>query len=124
MARDQTRYVCQSCGAVHPKWGGKCEDCGAWNTLAEEAVRTTPKGLGGAKGKLSFVALEGAHETPPRRVSGLVEFDRACGGGLVAGSALLVGGDPGIGKSTLLLQVAAALAQGKGGQKIDCAYVS
>ncbi len=71
MARDQTRYVCQSCGAVHPKWGGKCEDCGAWNTLIEEAVRTAPKGLGGSKGKLSFVSLEGAHVSPPRRISGM-----------------------------------------------------
>jgi DNA repair protein RadA/Sms len=124
MARDQSKYVCQACGSVHPKWNGKCDDCGGWNTLVEEAVRTTPKGLGGAKGKLAFVGLEGAQDAPPRRLSGLPEFDRACGGGLVAGSALLVGGDPGIGKSTLLLQVAAALAQGKGGQKLDCAYVS
>ena len=82
------------------------------------------QGVGGGRGKLAFVGLEGAQDAPPRRLSGLAEFDRACGGGLVAGSALLVGGDPGIGKSTLLLQVAAALAQGKGGQKLDCAYVS
>jgi DNA repair protein RadA/Sms len=124
MARDQIRHVCQQCGAVHPKWSGKCEACGGWNTLVEEAVRTAPKGLGGARGRLAFVGLEGAQDAPPRRLSGLAEFDRACGGGLVAGSALLVGGDPGIGKSTLLLQVAAALAQGKGGAKLDCAYVS
>jgi DNA repair protein RadA/Sms len=124
MARDQTRYVCQQCGAAHSKWGGKCEACGGWNTLAEEAVRTAPKGLGGARGKLAFVALEGAHEAAARRLTGIPEFDRVCGGGLVAGSALLVGGDPGIGKSTLLLQVAAALALGKGGPKLDCAYIS
>jgi DNA repair protein RadA/Sms len=124
MARDQTRYVCQSCGAVHTKWNGKCDACGAWNTLAEEAVRTAPKALGGSRGKLTFVALDGAHEQAPRRLTGVNEFDRVCGGGLVPGSALLVGGDPGIGKSTLLLQAAAALAQGKAGQKLDCAYIS
>jgi len=125
MARDQTRFVCQQCGAVHPKWAGRCDDCGGWNTLAEEAVRTTPKGLGAGKGrKLEFVALEGAHEASPRRLCGLPEFDRVCGGGIVPGSALLVGGDPGIGKSTLLLQVAAALAQGRGGARLDCVYIS
>jgi DNA repair protein RadA/Sms len=124
MARDQTRYVCQSCGAVHTKWNGKCDACGAWNTLAEEVVRTAPKALGGSRGKLTFVALDGAHEQAPRRLTGVNEFDRVCGGGLVPGSALLVGGDPGIGKSTLLLQAAAALAQGKAGQKLDCAYIS
>ncbi len=68
MARDQTRYVCQNCGAVHSKWNGKCDDCGGWNTLAEEAVRTAPKGLGGAKGKLAFVGLDGAQDSPPRRL--------------------------------------------------------
>jgi len=126
MARDQIRYVCQQCGAVHPKWAGRCDDCGGWNTLAEEAVRAAPpKGLGAGKArKLEFVGLAGGHETNPRRLSGLAEFDRVCGGGIVPGSALLVGGDPGIGKSTLLLQVAAALAQGRGGTRLDCIYVS
>jgi DNA repair protein RadA/Sms len=121
MARDQTRFVCQQCGAVHSKWSGKCEDCGGWNTIAEEVVRTAPRGLGGAKGKLAFVDLKGEAADAPRRMSGIAEFDRVCGGGLVPGSALLVGGDPGIGKSTLLLQIAASLAGGRG---TDCAYVS
>jgi DNA repair protein RadA/Sms len=118
---------------VHAKWGGKCEGCGAWNSLVEEAGQEAPpRGLGGKLGKtrsVDFVALRGTMEPPPRRISGIAEFDRACGGGLVAGSALLVGGDPGIGKSTLLLQVVAALAQGPKGAAKDqrglaCAYIS
>jgi DNA repair protein RadA/Sms len=134
MARAQPRYVCQDCGTVHAKWGGKCEGCGAWNTLVEEASQEAPpKGLGpkslGKTRSVDFVALRGTMEPPPRRISGIAEFDRACGGGLVAGSALLVGGDPGIGKSTLLLQVVAALAQGRKGtanneEKLACAYIS
>ena len=107
------RFACQQCGAAAPKWTGRCESCGAWNSLVEELPRSgPPKGLGG-KGRghaLDFVGLRGASAAPPRRLSGIAEFDRVCGGGLVAGSTILVGGDPGIGKSTLLLQVAAALA--------------
>jgi DNA repair protein RadA/Sms len=127
MARAESRFVCQSCGAVHPKWAGKCDDCGAWNTLVEEATRASaPKGLGGGKGgrPLAFVGLQGDAQATARRASAIAEFDRVCGGGLVPGSALLIGGDPGIGKSTLILQAMAALAASKGGQKLDCAYVS
>jgi DNA repair protein RadA/Sms len=131
MARTQPRYVCQECGTVHAKWVGKCEGCDAWNSLVEEASQEVPpKGLGGkGHGKtrpVDFVALRGTAEPPPRRISGIAEFDRACGGGLVPGSALLVGGDPGIGKSTLLLQVVAALAQGrrKDEHRLGCAYIS
>ena len=126
MARAQTSFVCQQCGASYPKWAGRCESCGGWNTLAEEAAERTPRGLGGGKGrKIEFVGLAGTSETVPRRVSLIAEFDRVCGGGLVPGSALLVGGDPGIGKSTLLLQVTAALAQTKGGgAPLACAYIS
>ena len=126
MARAQARFVCQECGATHTKWAGRCDACGGWNSLVEEAVReSAPKGLGQAKGrKLAFVGLDGAALATPRRVSGIAEFDRVCGGGLVAGSALLVGGDPGIGKSTVLLQVVAALADGRGGAPLSCAYIS
>jgi DNA repair protein RadA/Sms len=136
MARAQPRYVCQECGTAHAKWVGKCEGCGAWNSLVEEASQEAPpKGLGGkGLGKtraVDFVALRGAVEPTPRRISGIAEFDRACGGGMVAGSALLVGGDPGIGKSTLLLQVVAALARGphkdgpgKDADRLACAYIS
>lgn len=118
MAKSQTLYVCQSCGASFPKWGGKCEACGAWNTLVEEtAAAGPPKGLsdGGrnkAKGRaISFVPLKGEQRNLPRHLSHIGEFDRVVGGGLVPGSATLVGGDPGIGKSTLLLQVVCRLAQ-------------
>jgi DNA repair protein RadA/Sms len=134
MARAQARFVCQECGAVHAKWVGRCESCGAWNSLVEEAPReAVPKGLGGGKsgagGKprpIDIVGLRGATAMPPRRTSGIAEFDRVCGGGLVAGSALLVGGDPGIGKSTLLLQVVAALAarSAKAGETLGCLYIS
>ena len=122
MAKSTTQYVCQECGASHAKWSGRCDGCGAWNTLVEEAVAQAPKGTTGGRGgaKLTLVPLKGESKQPPRRVTGLEEFDRVCGGGLVPGSALLVGGDPGIGKSTILLQAAAALANA--GQ--DCVYIS
>jgi DNA repair protein RadA/Sms len=121
MAKRENRYVCQECGGVHAKWMGKCEACGAWNSIVEEAApESAPKGLGPKPGRrLDFHSLEGRAEREPRRVSGIAEFDRVCGGGLVNGSAILVGGDPGIGKSTLLLQVMAALAGGTA-----AAYVS
>ncbi|WP_445678674.1 DNA repair protein RadA [Radicibacter daui] len=126
MAKSTTRYVCQLCGAVSPRWVGKCDACGEWNTLVEEAVQAgPPKGLASAGkpargGKaLDFVSLAGVSEQPPRRLSGIGEFDRVCGGGIVPGSALLIGGDPGIGKSTLLLQAAAALSR-----QCRVAYVS
>jgi DNA repair protein RadA/Sms len=126
LARAPARFVCQQCGASHPKWAGRCEACGGWNCLAEEAVRdSAPKGLGTAKGrKLAFTGLAGTAEATARRISGIAEFDRVCGGGMVPGSALLVGGDPGIGKSTVLLQVVAALAAGTGRRPIACAYIS
>jgi DNA repair protein RadA/Sms len=114
MARKNTQYVCQSCGAVHPRWGGRCDACGEWNSIIEEASEAAPLGGKAAKrGKggrnLDLVALDGESGQVARRCTGIAEFDRVAGGGLVPGSALLVGGDPGIGKSTLLLQVAAAL---------------
>jgi len=127
MAKAAPRYVCQACGATHNKWSGRCEACGAWNSITEEAPReAAPKGLGGgAKGrKLDFVGLTGAAEAAERRLTRINEFDRVTGGGLVPGSAVLIGGDPGIGKSTLLLQVTAALAgAGKDGGA-RCLYIS
>jgi len=119
MARAAPNYVCQSCGAVTSKWQGRCDACGEWNTLQEEPGRTgeaAPKtSLAASKSKgakLELVALRGESAEPPRAISHIDEFDRVTGGGLVPGSAILVGGDPGIGKSTLLLQVAAKLADG------------
>ncbi len=132
MAKLQHRYVCQTCGAVTARWGGRCDACGEWNSIVEEIPReAAPGGLGKASGKSSsrrtaqieFVGLEGPTLREPRRPSGLAEFDRVCGGGLVPGSAVLIGGDPGVGKSTLLIQVAAALgAPGSVGPPI--AYIS
>ncbi|HZY54499.1 MAG TPA: ATPase domain-containing protein, partial [Reyranella sp.] len=128
MARALKRFVCQSCGAVTSKWSGRCESCGEWNTITEEAGAAPgpagamlSRGQGGKKGRLlEFTGLTGSTPQPPRYKSGINEFDRVCGGGLVVGSALLIGGDPGIGKSTLLLQMAAALAK----QNTACAYIS
>ncbi|MBY0354357.1 MAG: DNA repair protein RadA [Rickettsiales bacterium] len=114
MAKPHSIYICQECGASHPKWGGRCDACGAWNSLVEEMpLSSTPKGLGKGKGKvLEFHAMNApALATPPRRDTGLTELNRALGGGLVVGSAVLIGGDPGIGKSTLLLQMTASMAR-------------
>ncbi|MGF1659351.1 MAG: DNA repair protein RadA [Rubrimonas sp.] len=108
-------FVCAECGAAHRKWAGRCDACGAWNSLAEDQGLSTAgppgKSLGAAKGRpAALVPLAGDDAPPPRRPTGKAEFDRVLGGGLVEGSAVLVGGDPGIGKSTLLLQAAAGLA--------------
>ncbi len=113
MAKPQSRYVCQECGASHRRWQGRCEACGAWNSIVEELAReASPRGLDGGKGRaLALARLDGPAAALPRRASGILEFDRVCGGGLVPASAVLVGGDPGIGKSTLLLQATARLAQ-------------
>lgn len=127
MAR-ASEYVCQSCGAVYAKWAGRCEECGEWNTISLEESEAGPPGSlsagpGGktARGKkIEFTTLAGSGEFEPRFLTGNTEFDRACGGGLVPGSALLIGGDPGVGKSTLLLQVASGLA--RAGQSV--AYIS
>jgi DNA repair protein RadA/Sms len=125
MARAQARYVCQECGTVHSKWTGRCDGCGAWNSLIEELPREgVPKGLDRQGGRiLDFVGLTGPSLLPPRRQTGITELDRVCGGGFVAGSAILVGGDPGIGKSTLLLQAAAAIASASG-KPAGAAYVT
>ena len=112
-ARTKRLYVCQECGGTHPKWAGKCDACGAWNTLVEETVEAgPPKSMGGKKGRiLTLNTLDEAVEAPQRITSTIGELDRVLGGGLVPGSAILLGGDPGIGKSTLLLQTVARLAQ-------------
>ncbi|MCW6507871.1 DNA repair protein RadA [Lichenifustis flavocetrariae] len=114
MAKTRTTFVCQSCGAVSPRWQGRCDACGAWNSLVEEGAAS---GIGAAvarkarKGRL--FALEGLASTgqePPRTAVGIMELDRVTGGGFVPGSVLLLGGEPGIGKSTLLIQACAKLA--------------
>lgn len=122
MAKSTAQFVCQSCGAIHPKWAGKCEDCGAWDSLSEEAIDATPKGMSPTKKgkKIEFVAMDATATPEPRVQSGIAELDRVLGGGLVAGSAILIGGDPGIGKSTLLLQLVSEL----GRKNVPTAYIS
>ncbi len=124
MARDGAIYVCQGCGAVHTKWSGQCSACEAWNSLVEEIQSRPPGALAPAKPSkhrgLAFETLVSDSPAPPRLVTGLEEFDRVCGGGLAQGSAILLAGDPGVGKSTLLLQVCAAAAR----TGARCAYVS
>ncbi len=113
MSRRNQTFACQNCGAVYGRWQGKCEACEEWNTLVEEGAER-PAGPGRKPGKGRLFALEplaGGGEDAPRRPTGIAEFDRVTGGGFVRGSVLLLGGDPGIGKSTLLIQTAAALAQ-------------
>jgi len=116
MARNAPAYACRDCGATHARWSGRCEACGAWNSIEEDtglsAAGPAAKTLGTSRGRaVPLSPLSGQEAPPPRRVSGIAEFDRVLGGGLVPGSAILVGGDPGIGKSTLLLQAAAAFAR-------------
>jgi DNA repair protein RadA/Sms len=124
MAKARSTFICQNCGAIHNRWNGRCEACAGWNTIVEEAA-AAPVGKGGPVLARSgrAVAFEGlggpSHETP-RIQSGIGEFDRVLGGGLVHGSAVLLGGDPGIGKSTLLIQAAAAL--GRAGHRV--VYIS
>ena len=116
MAKPKLSFVCQNCGAVYTRWQGKCDACGEWNTIVEEnasgGIGGGPRRTGGRRGRPSaLLPLSGEMDEAPRIVSGIAEFDRVTGGGIVRGSALLIGGDPGIGKSTLLLQAAAALAR-------------
>ena len=111
MAVRAQNFVCQSCGAAFARWAGRCEACGGWNTLIEETAATARPSR---KGRLFAIEpLKGESHEAPRVASGIAEFDRVTGGGLVRGSALLLGGDPGIGKSTLLIEVAAAFARAR-----------
>ena len=122
MARSEERFVCQNCGSAYSRWQGRCDDCGEWNSLvAEAAPAALPKGLKAGRGRaIEFSGLDAAPAEEPRLAVGMPELDRVLGGGLVPGSAILIGGDPGIGKSTLVLQAAAKL----GSRGIDCAYIS
>ncbi|MGC8202850.1 DNA repair protein RadA [Aliiroseovarius sp. PTFE2010] len=117
-------FTCNACGAVTSKWSGRCDSCGEWNTIAEEAPLSAgpaAKSLGAMRGrKIPLTDLATEEAPPPRTNSGMGELDRVLGGGLVPASAILVGGDPGIGKSTLLLQAAASFARGG----LKCIYVS
>src|SRR4051795_7995228 len=141
MAKTRIQFLCRQCGSVHPKWMGKCPDCGAWDALeeykapafdaraaavapgvgAEVAVRQTGD-LGKAGEALPLDEID--ESDLPRLPCGIGEFDRILGGGIVPGSVVLVGGEPGIGKSTLLLQVAQELARGTGGPPVKNEKVS
>jgi DNA repair protein RadA/Sms len=124
MAKSKSTFICQACGAVSARWQGRCESCGEWNTIVEELVDSGvgagPKSAIAGSRPAELVPLDGETETAARLVTGIAELDRVTGGGFVKGSASLVGGDPGIGKSTLLLQAAASMA----GQGRRVIYVS
>ena len=128
MAKAKTAYVCTDCGAEHPKWQGSCAECGAWNTLSEIVLQPAVKSAGAARGGyagkaagapkvMSLTAVAVTAEA--RTLTGIGELDRVLGGGLVEGSVVLVGGDPGIGKSTLLLQMLGTL-----GAQLPSVYVT
>ncbi|MEW6765073.1 MAG: DNA repair protein RadA [Pseudomonadota bacterium] len=112
--KPKTQYVCAECGAASPKWAGQCGECGAWNSLTEQAAPTAS--ATGKRAVMQYAGEQGARKLgevrlaeTPRQATGLDELDRVLGGGLVPGSVILLGGDPGIGKSTLLLQTLVAL---------------
>jgi len=120
MAKNSTKYTCQECGYVAGRWAGKCPECSTWNTFVEERIDASPQKI--SKGKsINFASLaEPATTTKARIDIGIEELNRALGGGLVEGSAILIGGDPGIGKSTLLLQMATNIAN----TNRKCIYIS
>ena len=111
----KSNFVCQACGAAAPRWQGKCAGCNEWNTLVEETDAGPAPGSGitrATKGRIvQLQSLKGSTDEAPRFLTGISEMDRVTGGGIVPGSAMLIGGEPGIGKSTLLLQLTANLAR-------------
>jgi DNA repair protein RadA/Sms len=121
MARAQSRFVCQACGAEFLRWEGQCRSCAAWSTLVETVVTARPRSgsAGQKRGLVAVMApvpLSAPAERPSERLrTGIGELDRVLGGGIVPGSLLLIGGEPGVGKSTLLLQVAGGIAGGAAG---------
>ena len=112
MSKSSASFTCTACAAPYKKWQGRCDACGAWNSIVEEApLSSGPKALGSKGRAIPLTDLATEEDPPPRASSGIDELDRVLGGGLVPASAILVGGDPGIGKSTLLLQAAASFAR-------------
>lgn len=135
MSKAKTKYVCQKCGAEHPKWQGQCNECGEWNSLVEEVETATGPGKTGIEAEVhwsraelgqflsTLPEVEAASGSKQRFSSSLGELDRVLGGGIVPGSMVLIGGEPGIGKSTLLtqmvLQVAAGIVETVGRSKLQ-----
>src|SRR5437867_10775088 len=113
MAKDKSIYTCSECGGTSPKWLGKCPGCGEWNTLVESVAESAPKNRYQSLAKRQPVATLSEIEASDvdRQPTGIEELDRVLGGGIVVGGVVLIGGDPGIGKSTLLLQALDALSQ-------------
>src|SRR6185436_4378374 len=114
--KTKTLFVCQTCGAQSPRWVGRCQECDSWNTYVEENVSVASSSASSLKNPIRTnvdpVLLRAvAAEEEKRFVTGIIEFDRVMGGGIVPGSVTLIGGDPGIGKSTLSMQISCALAQ-------------
>ena len=125
MAKQRIVYTCGQCGASTPQWRGQCPDCGAWNSLAESIAETGGARLRAPTTPGRPVAASSVDLAPDTRIeTNLAELDRVLGGGLVAGAVVLVGGEPGIGKSTLLLQVLAGLAGGAGAAAARTLYVT
>jgi DNA repair protein RadA/Sms len=122
MVRQKTVFVCQECGYKAPKWLGRCPDCGSWNSFAEEVAEARDHKKGNRKSfldmpqKIDSISMQ----KEPRYKTGLREFDRVLGGGIVPGSLVLIGGDPGIGKSTLILQVAQSVSR----KELKTLYIS
>ena len=119
MAKNEKKFFCNECGAKFPKWLGKCDDCGQWNSIIEDVKVDGKLASLGDAALLQFTQLSDYGEKVDRKHSGITEFDRVLGGGAVPGSVVLIGGDPGIGKSTLLMQVSSALSQ-----NYSCIYIS
>ncbi len=117
MAKSEKVFYCSECGARYPKWLGRCEDCGQWNSIIED-IPATEKTIFG-KTRIEFQGLSAEGKSTKRIPSELVEFDRVLGGGAVPGSVVLIGGEPGIGKSTILLQILAAFSKNH-----SCVYIS
>ena len=122
MKKKKSEFVCNSCGAVHNKWSGKCDDCNSWNTIEEISVQTTPyrKEKLSAANDVEISSLNDPIKDTVRIDTNISELNRPLGGGLVKGAAILLGGDPGIGKSTLLLQLVASLSNSNN----KCLYIS
>ncbi|MCH9753667.1 MAG: DNA repair protein RadA [Alphaproteobacteria bacterium] len=121
MSKKEYEYICQNCGSKYGKWAGKCNECGEWNTIEAEKIAQDKFSVSSSDGAVAeFISLKGSISNKPRLESKISELDRVLGGGFVDGSTILIGGDPGIGKSTLLLQVVSALSSDSN----PCAYIS